>query len=306
MMNKASHDGTEQEYTQAEQLPHGDANDRSRSDQPAATTSQGRLKETVIDGQVFFAVEGDLLLDADEFDLYREQQAAEQTQRAAANFVQSAGFGMSSIRAALDPANDLVGILTGDKIVRWAPDTVLTYCVLKSTFPRDEWYEEVVENMRQATEAWEKTCGIDFEHRADLDESPSLRPAGVVFPVRYIDSNDAFIAAAFFPTDPPQRRRVLIDPSYFTTTFDHVGVLRHELGHVLGFRHEHIRSGAPPVCFDEDLTDIIELTKYDPQSVMHYFCGGVGSRTLEITNIDLSGARLVYGLPLARFNLIHP
>jgi hypothetical protein len=178
--------------------------------------------------------------------------------------------------------------------------------VLKSTFPRDEWYEEVAQNMQLAAVAWEEICGIDFEYRDELDSSTSLRPEGVVFPVRYISAGGAFVAASFFPTDPPKRRRLLIDPSYFTTSFDHVGVLRHELGHILGFRHEHIRSGAPRVCPDEDITETINLTDYDPKSVMHYFCGGLGSRTLAITDVDRTGAQLVYGPPLGRFELLEP
>ena len=107
------------------------------------------------------------------------------------------------------------------------------------------------------------------------------------------------IASSFFPSDPPDRRHMLIDPTYFTTSFDKVGVLRHELGHVLGFRHEHIRNDAPPVCPNEPLWDTQVLSVYDPKSVMHYFCGGVGSHDLQITDLDRKGARMVYGPPLA-------
>jgi hypothetical protein len=192
------------------------------------------------------------------------------------------------------------------KLVRWHPGTVLSYCVLANTFPRQEWYEEVVTNMPLATEAWENMCGVQFEYVADLDSSTSMRPSGVLFPVRYISAGGAFIAASFFPNDPPSRRRLLIDPSYFSTSFDHVGVLQHELGHVIGFRHEHIRSGAPPICPDEDTTGTFNLTDYDPQSVMHYFCGGLGSKRLEITELDRIGAQRLYGLPLNAFESQEP
>jgi hypothetical protein len=110
----------------------------------------------------------------------------------------------------------------------------------------------------------------------------------------------ALIAAAFFPNDPVDRRRVIIDPVYYAADlgFDRVGILRHELGHVLGFRHEHIRSQAPPLCPDEETDGVLNLTDYDPQSVMHYFCGEVGSRELTITELDRIGAQVVYGPPL--------
>jgi hypothetical protein len=36
---------------------------------------------------------------------------------------------------------------------------------------------------------------------------------------------------------------------------------------------------------------------------MHYFCGGVGSREMEITEFDRRAAQLVYGRPLTDFTL---
>lgn len=247
-------------------------------------------------------MEGDYLLDVDQLFIYTQQQAA--LREAARLGEDAAGTAEAALSDSFVGArSELVGILQGSKIVRWAPGTALTYCVLRKTFNNQAQYEEVVANMLAATRAWEETCGVRFEYRDDLDASDSLRPA-VVFPVRQIDAAGAFIAAAFFPNDIASRRRLLIDASYFTTGFDHVGVLRHELGHTLGFRHEHIRSLAPRVCPDEDLTDTIDLSAYDPKSVMHYFCGGVGSRDLAITDVDRSGSQKVYGPPFTTFELI--
>ena len=151
--------------------------------------------------------------------------------------------------------------------------------------------------MAEATTAWASLCGVEFEHLAALDTAAD--PAGqCLFTVREVPAQNNVIAAAFFPYSPLWRRQVILMPSFFTLTVpDPVGVLRHELGHVLGFRHEHIRSEAPALCYDEDIDNILPLTKYDPKSVMHYFCGGAGNQKLEFTTKDEEGALALYGPP---------
>jgi hypothetical protein len=269
------------------------------------TDTLGKLKKRLeragrkkaIEGETFWVVEGDLLLDEDQLAIYADRQDALREMRR----MEADRPGLRTSGLIRPQTTALVGIAVGDKTVRWKPGLVLSYCVLRSTFLSQQQYENVRANMAAATGAWEGACGIKFRHRADLDASPTTTPAGVLFTVRFFNAGGSFIAAAFFPDDPTNRRRMLIDPSYFTTTFNRVGVFRHELGHVLGFRHEHIRSGAPSVCPDEDTAGTIDLTKYDPQSCMHYFCGGVGSRELGITQLDRGGAQKLYGAPLSQF-----
>jgi hypothetical protein len=253
-----------------------------------------------VDGDTMYVVEGDLLLDEDELESYAQRLVALEQLRNV-RLGEEGGVGIMP-----RPSAALVGITEGGKVVRWAPGTVLTYTVLKDTFENDDQYESVVGHMRVATSNWQDTCGVEFQYDASLDDSTTTRPEGVLFPVRGFDSNGRFIASAFFPNGPRHRRRVLIDPSFFETSFDHTGVLRHELGHVLGFRHEHIRSGAPAVCPDETTADTFDLTPYDPQSVMHYFCGGVGTKDLAISDVDKQGARKVYGLPRGMLRFIEP
>ena len=238
---------------------------------------KNRLRKVKIGDRTYRLAEGDLLLE--------EHQLA--------NYV---------------PANDppampvatqkeLVGIIENGQIVRWRPGVVLSYCILDG-FTAAE-HAAIAAQMLQATQDWEATCGVQFRHLSQHDGEPT-KHHDALFAVRKVDAGGEFIAAAFFPNDAPDRREVVIDPRHFTqTTFDRVGVLRHELGHVLGFRHEHIRPEAPAMCPREDLTVTINLNDYDPHSVMHYFCGGVGSRELAITSTDRVAAQTLYGLPLA-------
>ena len=257
-----------------------------------------KAKRIEVDGETYWRVEGDTLLDEEQLRLYAQHQEARR-------------IALAALREAGRPlvaSADLVGMTQGNKIVRWAPGVELSYCVLRQTFTRggEDGYQLVVDSVGPAALGWEKTCGVKFAYKSELDDSDSLRPEGALFVVREFDAAAQFIAAAFFPNDPLNRRRVLVDPSFYDPDlgFDKVGVLRHELGHVLGFRHEQIRSEAPAACPDEDVYDTLNLGDYDPRSVMHYFCGGVGSKELAITELDKLGAQRVYGPPLAEFQLV--
>jgi hypothetical protein len=257
---------------------------------PAFQNLKDKSKRVNIDGEEMYIVEGDLLLDEDELAVYALQR---ETLKEVQQRAQEVG-----LAPLLQPdAKELVGHLVAGKLIRWRPEQELTYCVLKGTFQNEQRYQLVRNNVEKAVADWQNNCGVTFRHVAELDDSPGTANPGVLFTVREFDSQGQFIAAAFFPGDPKNRRRMLIDRTqYFDDSpggFDKVGILRHELGHVLGFRHEHIRSEAPAICPDEDPG--MDLTAYDPQSVMHYFCGGVGSRLLAITELDKIGSQRLYG-----------
>ncbi|MEZ4735654.1 MAG: hypothetical protein R3E79_51850 [Caldilineaceae bacterium] len=239
-------------------------------------------RQVVLDGKTYYRVEGDLLLSERrllEYAVYRANELADERPE--------------------DEKQRLVAIVDDDnRIVRWAKGLILTYSVSKAGFT-DAQYQTVVRHMRAATAAWEAVCGVNFAHLAAFDDGSQPHTPGPLFIVRGVDTGGEVIAAAFFPNDPPDERRIIIDPVFFAPEleFNPVGVLRHELGHVLGFRHEHIRPDAPPICPSEPLGHTINLTLYDPQSVMHYFCGDVGSKELILTDLDRQAARALYGPP---------
>lgn len=169
----------------------------------------------------------------------------------------------------------------------------LSYCVSTGFGSRQA---AVVQDMAAATGVWEQAAAVKFVHDASQDGTCTATNPAVVFDVRPVNVGGAYLARAFFPNEPRGARNVLIDESSFTLDpngkLKLVGILRHELGHTLGFRHEHTRP-ASGTCFED--TDWRPITPYDPSSVMHYpQCNGLGDWSLILTARDQSGAACLY------------
>jgi hypothetical protein len=170
----------------------------------------------------------------------------------------------------------------------------LTYCV-STEF--DVLHSTVVQGMETAAGAWEAVADVDFIHEESEDADCTAANENVVFDVRLVDVGQQYLARAFFPNEPRPGRNVLIDESAFDIPPDGalslVGILRHELGHTLGFRHEHTRPNSGE-CFED--SDWRPLTDYDAFSVMHYpQCNGLGDWSLTLTDTDRNGAACLYG-----------
>src|SRR5262249_11464734 len=115
-----------------------------------------------------------------------------------------------------------------------------------------------------------------------------------VFVVRFLNENDGTLAMSFFPYDylaTKQPQTLFVYPGYYASSFVRVGIMRHELGHVLGYRHEHIDN--VPGCAIED-NNWKALTPRDSRSVMHYPCGGGGSMELELSPLDIDAHKCLY------------
>lgn len=177
----------------------------------------------------------------------------------------------------------------------------LTYCVSDEFGGRKN---EVVEALESAAGSWEEAGHLAFEYIADADSSCNRHTRQVLFRVLPAPSDATYFARAFFPGWAASEREVRVN----LDTFDRVaaeagsiadnltltGILRHELGHVLGFRHEHTRPETRvEYCYEDEHYRV--LTEYDASSVMHYpQCGGDGDWSLEMTDADHRGVAFLY------------
>jgi hypothetical protein len=167
----------------------------------------------------------------------------------------------------------------------------LTYCISSSTF--GSRYSTMVSAMNSATGAWEATANVNFIHSSTYDSNCTASQTGVFFDVRMV-SGQSYLARAFFPNSSRSGRNILVDSSSFgsISPWTLTGVLRHELGHVLGFRHEHTRLSTTG-CYED--SNWRGLTSYDAYSVMHYpQCKGSQTGDLVLTSLDKTGARALY------------
>ena len=246
------------------------------------TTGLGENKFT----RSYYIVEGDLKLDKDELLLYCKKRLLKSD---------------TGINDRIDNRKLTVAADRNGQPSIWPRGTVVKYSIMRSSFSSKSAFDSVVICMRNATKDWMKTCNIKFEYLANLNNQSidvETFPEPILFIVRQINANGSFIAQSFFPNDPIYERMLLIDNSFFTSPFNKTGVLRHELGHILGFRHEHIWS-KDASCSGEDIIDGMltaqPVTKYDPYSVMHYPCGmNKDNRLLGLTDFDITGALKVY------------
>ncbi|KAK7905873.1 hypothetical protein LTR67_000597 [Exophiala xenobiotica] len=149
-----------------------------------------------------------------------------------------------------------------------------THPIMTSTFDNKDNADLATKLLQQAGKLWNSCgCGVTFTATTD--------PKKAHFDVVYNkNGNDGATAMAFFPNNID---KVYIYPEAFndpSTKSQLLNTFTHELGHVLGLRHEHAAAEGGAV----------QIGEMNPNSIMSY-----NRETRSLQQSDRSGLLKIYG-----------
>ena len=164
------------------------------------------------------------------------------------------------------------------KISLWPKGTVIRYGVDESSFPNKRYLRKAVIALDAAAKKWNKiNFGVQFEYTKDKFQ--------INFYMKYrtsVSSGD--YAEAFFPTR--EISILYIHSALFTDDDLYIeNILLHELGHILGLRHEFALDNGKKYE-----GDAVQFYLKNPNSVMSY------RFPPKIQNTDKEGIKKLYQL----------
>jgi hypothetical protein len=229
-----------------------------------------------------------------------------------------------------------VGNLLDDETTRdiWDPLTKLelTYCV-QADFNSEEWtnfstgegapspytitdpYENAVATMETATRRWELAANLRFTHLEAEDGNCDHNNPNILFSVRPWTSGGTLAGCAFYPNDTTNKEPCDENLGFVRTLWLGGRAIRdgtdsrvtlHEIGHMLGLRHERAHPDRDPMLCGPDNDGVpgyLEtLTDFDLQSVMlvtNQSCRDEDWDYSVLSPLDGRGIRKLYGMPVS-------
>lgn len=166
--------------------------------------------------------------------------------------------------------NDSLVIGIGSIIPRWdvhrEPNRKLLYFVQKDTFPTGEAAQFAAATLQQAADEWNNLkLGVTItstSDRAAANFDLVYRPSG---------PGSRTLAMAFFPNEVDQD--VIVFERSFSSQANKAilkNIFMHELGHVLGLRHEFAITGDPAKDLDPEGDGAVQFMGNNYKSIMSY------------------------------------
>jgi len=152
----------------------------------------------------------------------------------------------------------------------------------------DEW----ANIFQKACNEWTKHTGINFSRTKQNESNFEIRLAT---PEEETDHPNR-IADSFFWSDTP--RRIIIHKKMKKCGYSRYTIFLHEIGHILGFRHEHIFELENPTNETSIGIKLISL-EVDDKSIMSYnylINNGLNKVKLSLSDLDIKSAKLYYNI----------
>lgn len=174
------------------------------------------------------------------------------------------------------PAENFVG--WNGSVDIWENNSTINWTALSDTFPNQSWYADALCRLLDATQDWMNVLpNVKFQYVSKAEDA--------AFALRYGGEGGSTIARAFFPNAEDLNALLVYDIAFTPERLPRLrNTLQHEVGHILGLRHEFALEGetsSPVVLFGE--RNSLSIMSYDANR--------------SIQDSDKFAVRTLYNLP---------
>lgn len=171
------------------------------------------------------------------------------------------------------------------EVPRWKPGSVIKWAAWRAGFESQDDANHAAQQLAQAAEAWNKAdIGVKFEW------VPLAKDA--TFVLYHGGDGAGVLASAFFPNH-DDLSSVIVFSDAFEPEWKDVQwkIFTHELGHVLGLRHEFAITGLPERGLGPENFGAVQLGPRNEKSVMNY-----SPDPPELQQSDIDSTKIFYEL----------